>query len=110
MRFKPRTHQEQAPQAEAVALPPKVEEALDKATLHARAEGDDHHRVAVQLPGKPAFMYQGEDEAADKLAAMLSLEREQAKEAAKRLDTSIRKMIRTARRERRSAGSWVRNY
>lgn len=111
MRFKPRKQPEPAPTPEhATTLPPKVAEALDKAMLHERAEGEGHHRVAVQIPGQKAFLYEGEDEAAAYLRARLALDLEQSREAAKRLDSRIRGMIRSARRERRAASSWVHNW
>lgn len=110
MRFKPRNRQEQAPKAEAVALPRAVAEALDKATLHERAPGEGHHRVVVTLPGQPAFFHEGQDESAAKLLASMALSQEQAKEAAKRLDARIKQIVRASRRERRAGTGWVNDF
>lgn len=110
MRFKPRARPESVAEPVADNLPPKLAEAVDQAQLFERAAGDDHHRVAVQMPGQNAFMHEGQDETAAKLEASMAVGREHAKEAAKRLDGRIRQMVQASRRERRSAAAWVNRF
>ncbi|QXZ10779.1 hypothetical protein KUF54_06120 [Comamonas sp. Y33R10-2] len=111
MRFKPRKRPEPAPMVEeASILPRAVVEALDKASLHERAEGEDHQRIAVMLPSGRAWMYEGEDESIQKLAEAMALSQEQAKAAAKQLDKRIRAMVSKTRRDRRAASSWVHGF
>lgn len=95
---------------EAPLLPPKVAEALDKAMLHERPAGDDHHRIAVMLPGGRTWLYEGEDAAVQKLAESMAISQEQAKAAAKQLDKRIKAMVSKTRRERRAASSWVHGF
>ncbi len=110
MRFKPKTQPVSQATPAGVDLPRAAAEAIEQAVIHQRTEAEDHERIAVQLPGGRAWLYGGQDEAVSKLAESMALDQEQAREAAKRLDTRIRGMVHSARRARRTAASWINRY